>query len=292
METGILAAVGASKTNNDVDVEVIQRLLNRVPPAQGGATPRLAEDGDCGPKTIAAIRKFQQTALGFQDGVVDPFKATHRKLIDIAGNAEDVPIRRELAERFVPRVEPMVARASNALNVLRQNAATPGPEADRTREALKVHFRLDDAQDFQAGRVMSRMDTIRIDLPAREIFWSEATIKQAKIELNEPKTVRLPEIYLTFKRRNPIVFTPNYKLFDGNDSLGFGPQMLAYTLIVGMARKAVGHEGNKAILHSDTPGYPGRDFEEALANPAAFAGFAFQLQMGFALPLGNSTRQL
>jgi peptidoglycan hydrolase-like protein with peptidoglycan-binding domain len=189
METGILAAVGEKRTNNDVDVEVIQRLLNRVSPAQGGASPRLAEDGDCGPKTIAAIRKFQQTALGFQDGAVDPFKATHRKLIDIAGSGEDIPIRIDLAERFVPRVEPMVARASNLLNVLRQNPAAQGADADRTREALKVHFLLDDPQDFQAGRVMSRMDTIRIDLPARELFWSEATFKQGKIELNETKTV-------------------------------------------------------------------------------------------------------
>ncbi len=290
METGILAAVGANQKNNDIDVEVVQRLLNRVPRSQGAPQPLLVEDGDSGPLTIAGIRKFQRT-LGFEDGVVEPFKTTHRRLIEIAGNSEDIPIRTELAEGFVPRVRPMIERAAAALEVLRLDPAASGPEVDRTRAAFKVHFLLDEPRDDQAGSVKKHFDGIRVNIDNRNLLFRDATIKQAKLELNERKTRLLPAIYANFGTRASVVFTPLYKPF-ADDFQGFGPQMLAYTLIVGLAQHELGQNLRARVLHSDTPGFPGRSFEEARENPAAYGGFAFQLQLGFALPLGESTRQL
>jgi peptidoglycan hydrolase-like protein with peptidoglycan-binding domain/ElaB/YqjD/DUF883 family membrane-anchored ribosome-binding protein len=63
----ISGSVGRGGRNGADDVRTVQQLLN-----QNGASPALEVDGAVGPKTIGAISKFQQEALGFQDGRVDP----------------------------------------------------------------------------------------------------------------------------------------------------------------------------------------------------------------------------
>ena len=76
MSRSISASVGYGGTNHNNDVITVQELLNRVPVYKGGPAPLLAVDGKCGPLTIGAIRKFQQTNLSFSDGRVDPGKQT------------------------------------------------------------------------------------------------------------------------------------------------------------------------------------------------------------------------
>ncbi len=61
----ISASVGKGGTNKPEDVAAVQGLLNK-----NGAG--LETDGMVGPKTIAAITKFQQGNLGFGEGRVDP----------------------------------------------------------------------------------------------------------------------------------------------------------------------------------------------------------------------------
>lgn len=78
-------AAGDPAPNNADDVFVVQGLLNNVPVASGGASPKLVFDGLIGPKTRAAIRHFQQTALSFQDGRVDVGQRTIGKLNELAG---------------------------------------------------------------------------------------------------------------------------------------------------------------------------------------------------------------
>ena len=81
MAETINAAVGTSPApNNFQDVETVQSLLNQVPFDQGGPQPLLDTDGICGQLTIAAIRKFQQFHLGFNDGRVDANKNTLARL--------------------------------------------------------------------------------------------------------------------------------------------------------------------------------------------------------------------
>ena len=63
-----------------VDVMTVQYLLNCVPVTQGGPSPELAVDGAAGPKTVAAIEKFQRSLGAFCDGRVDPGGATLRAL--------------------------------------------------------------------------------------------------------------------------------------------------------------------------------------------------------------------
>lgn len=68
----IAASVGVGGTNASADVKRVQELLNRFDPADGGPMPRLVVDGYIGPKTVAAINKFQTAHFGWQDGRVDP----------------------------------------------------------------------------------------------------------------------------------------------------------------------------------------------------------------------------
>lgn len=68
----ISASVGRGGVNLRSDVEIIQRLLNLVPLASGGPTPLLGVDSLCGPKTCAAISRFQTVHFGQADGRVDP----------------------------------------------------------------------------------------------------------------------------------------------------------------------------------------------------------------------------
>lgn len=71
MTNRILASVGQNGVNRKQDVGIVQYLLNRAG-ARTGERPPLAVDGIAGPKTLAAIRKFQQKYLKKSDGRVDP----------------------------------------------------------------------------------------------------------------------------------------------------------------------------------------------------------------------------
>jgi peptidoglycan hydrolase-like protein with peptidoglycan-binding domain len=91
LETGgaspssIKGSVGVGGANAKADVLTVQQLLNGVTPEDGGPQPLLAEDGIAGPKTNAAIKKFQtRQALKVVDGRVDPNGPTLRKLNDVS----------------------------------------------------------------------------------------------------------------------------------------------------------------------------------------------------------------
>ncbi len=75
-------SVGVNSANENADVLAVQQLLNELPADQGRPNPPLEEDGLIGPKTINAIKAFQQIHFGFQDGVVEPGKKTIVKLIE------------------------------------------------------------------------------------------------------------------------------------------------------------------------------------------------------------------
>ena len=70
----LTAAVGANAPNKHDDVAVVQSLLQ-----SNGCDPGKI-DGNCGPKTIAAIQKFQARYMAVPDGRVDPHGLTWQKL--------------------------------------------------------------------------------------------------------------------------------------------------------------------------------------------------------------------
>jgi peptidoglycan hydrolase-like protein with peptidoglycan-binding domain len=75
----ISASVGQGGKNKSEDVQAVQGALNKKNKAG------LNVDGKCGPKTIAAIKAFQQAMGKFKpDGLIEPGRATARAL---AGSA-------------------------------------------------------------------------------------------------------------------------------------------------------------------------------------------------------------
>ncbi len=79
----ISASVGVNGANVSADVVAVQTLL-----AARGFDPG-GVDGKCGPLTIGAIRKFQQTFMARPDGLIEPGKITWTRLSD--GNALPTP---------------------------------------------------------------------------------------------------------------------------------------------------------------------------------------------------------
>ena len=59
----------------------MQHLLNKASQIVGSPRLSIKEDGLIGPKTINAIREFQNSQLGFNDGRVDPGHKTIGRLM-------------------------------------------------------------------------------------------------------------------------------------------------------------------------------------------------------------------
>ncbi len=78
----LIGSVGEGGDNLKADIVLVQKRLNQVPTASGGPKPSLDADGLIGPRTIAAIRRFQKIQLGFEDGRIDVDGRTDTKLAE------------------------------------------------------------------------------------------------------------------------------------------------------------------------------------------------------------------
>lgn|GEM_PF-5046423 len=87
----MLNSVGVGGVNEFLDVLAYQLLLNEWRRIDG--LPALNPDGAIGPKTIGAINHFQQSRLGFQDGLIEPGKATMLKILDAPANDPGMLLR-------------------------------------------------------------------------------------------------------------------------------------------------------------------------------------------------------
>ena len=83
----IVGSVGKGGTNKKADVRIVQAFLNSTPPEDGGPAFLLAEDGLIGPKTQAAIDKFQTKVLRQPDGRIDPHGPTIKALTKFICNS-------------------------------------------------------------------------------------------------------------------------------------------------------------------------------------------------------------
>src|SRR5690349_9029248 len=122
---------GPLARNKPDDVRTIQDALNRVTVANaaGGPMPFLAVDGICGPKTNAAIARFQQVQLKIFDGVIEPNNKTILKLNEILEpvSDEDLKTKVRLALPIVARA--IAAAMANLQAVIASGPATTGPAA-------------------------------------------------------------------------------------------------------------------------------------------------------------------
>ncbi|WP_342364336.1 peptidoglycan-binding domain-containing protein [Terrarubrum flagellatum] len=77
----LISSVGFGQRNFINDVKLVQSLLNFAPPERGGPAKALRVDGLFGTFTDRAVRGFQSSQLGFDDGVIDPDGPTLGQLL-------------------------------------------------------------------------------------------------------------------------------------------------------------------------------------------------------------------
>src|SRR3546814_6726853 len=137
MPRTISASVGDGGANRNSDIRTIQEMLNRVPPSWGGPAPALAVDGLIGPKTIGAIRNFQQIQLGTifnPDGRVDPGRRTIGRLNHIWDSAErpggSFHLSRERSEEHTSEL-PSIMRISYAVFCVKKTQQTSAETTTR-----------------------------------------------------------------------------------------------------------------------------------------------------------------
>jgi len=87
-------SVGKGGANRKADVQIVQAFLNSTPPQDGGPALLLGEDGIIGPKTQAAIDKFQAKVLTRTDGRIDADGPTIKALMALIRDSPSVPAGR------------------------------------------------------------------------------------------------------------------------------------------------------------------------------------------------------
>lgn len=113
--SAISASVGKRGVNRRGDVLIVQGLLKESASDPGAA------DGVCGPKTVAAIERFQQRFLHRPDGLIEPGKLTWTKLtaastrvlLEWQGDSSRWPEEkklRSLKSEFRPKVQDLLSR--------------------------------------------------------------------------------------------------------------------------------------------------------------------------------------
>lgn len=156
----IFEAVGQGPLarNRLSDVKTIQEALNQVTVLSqlGGPLPFLAVDGIVGPKTQAAILKFQQVQVPkiHADSLVEPNKQTIKRLNEIVAPASEFDVNAKL-ETILPLVRAALAAAvQNVLAVITGGPGATGLAAVAANRLIR-HFRLNtlNATGQSAGRV-------------------------------------------------------------------------------------------------------------------------------------------
>jgi Putative peptidoglycan binding domain len=133
----ISGPVGAGHGKPD-DIRMVQRFLNALLPIEGGPDLILAEDGICGPKTQAAINKYQKFAVGFVDGRIDPQGKTIRTLTGFIVGSPTVP-RGVLGQN---RAGEPAANTPNVKVPLAIDAASTVADAQRLLRELEPRLNL------------------------------------------------------------------------------------------------------------------------------------------------------
>lgn len=136
---------GQFARNLPQDVKTIQAALNQVTAKgfTGGPLPLLIVDGNKGPKTQAAIIKFQQAQVKsiIADGVIDPGGKTILRLNELVAPISKFDLNAKLAAAL-PLVKAALAAAiQNVTMVITNSPGTPGTAAV-AGDRLDRHFAL------------------------------------------------------------------------------------------------------------------------------------------------------
>ncbi len=150
---GIARSVGLNPRcgNLTADIRTVQVALNRFTPLEGGPDPQLVEDGICGSKTSAAIKKFQakRFEIGGADGIVDVGGKTDRHLANAAGTYTSLTVE---MMKHVAHTLGIIARTRNAISHARSyklglNTLTQMGKKDWDK--LEHHFQISKFPNWQ-----------------------------------------------------------------------------------------------------------------------------------------------
>ncbi len=140
------------------DVKTIQEALNQVTVKgfAGGPIPFLVVDGIKGPKTQAAIIKFQQAQVQSinADGLVESGGKTILRLNELVAPVSKFDLNAKLAAALPLLQASLAAAIQNVTMVITNGPGTPGPAAV-AEDRLNRHFALDktNASEQSNGRV-------------------------------------------------------------------------------------------------------------------------------------------
>jgi peptidoglycan hydrolase-like protein with peptidoglycan-binding domain len=156
IEIGKPVGRGPLARNQADDVRTIQEALNQVAlkGIAGGTIPFLKVDGIIGPKTQAAIDRFQQVQLKIFDGLIEPNKKTIVRLNQALNTVTDEDLKLKLAAAL-----PLVAQGFGAAALNLQAAISQNALAAVATDRLNRHF-LVNTQDA-ANQTATRINLFR-----------------------------------------------------------------------------------------------------------------------------------
>lgn len=179
---GLTAPVGGAQRCRNLasDVRAVQKALNSFAAVDGGPNPKLVEDGIYGPKTAAAIQKFQVKNFGYggADGVVDPGMQTDRKL---AGGSEDATgLPQEMYGKigYALTVINITRSQISAARSFREGLTSFTGMGEASWNKLVKHFQIDKFPNWSAqldaiDRVYSDMQTAIGHVPQGVVLFAD-----------------------------------------------------------------------------------------------------------------------
>lgn len=277
---------GGAARNVPDDVRTIQDALNQIAKKgiQGGPVPLLDVDGLCGPKTNAAILKFQRAQVpGVSDGLVEPGRNTILRLNELLD-----PVSRADMEAKVRAALPFVNRSLNGAvqNLSAIISQGPGPGAPAlAADRLNRHFKLDSLS-------ADRQSTARISL------FRTYTRMSATIQKPELFDMAVSDNFDVDKRNAKIALTRGGGFFEEGQTdqdgrrldqiqLGFGffarnvtDEFAAFIIIHELAHFLNDADGNRIIDNgrgwfNDTFIVP-LSADARLTNADSYAGFSWE----------------
>lgn len=273
------------------DVRAIQEALNQVTVkgAAGGPMPFLKVDGIIGPKTQAAIDRFQQVQLQIFDGVIEPNRKTIIRLNEILQPISDAEIKAKLAAAL-----PIVAQSLAAAVANLQAAISQTGQAAAATDRLNRHF-LVNTQDA-VNQSATRINLFRAYTRFAAVISNPAALDidlNAQFDLN-PKDPRFATAFL-LGFFEPGVERRGKRL----DRIHLGLAFFAPTVSAEFAAFIILHElahfvGDADGLEIDDLGRGWFDdvfirplaVDQRLLNADSYAGFAHECRTGSATKPG------
>lgn len=186
MRVSLSAPVGFKGRNIYGDVVQVQTAIVKIGPARGGQPATFGIDGNCGAKTVEAIRLFQVKQFGWSaaDGLVEPGKRTELRMNEIfqaeANAVDDFRPALEVAKRWILAAQANLIAATPYLGGL--NVQSPVQDLNRTARLhlLNKHFQIEQGpnRDQRFRLIVNAFDRMRMLFQRPGGVWGPAVFER------------------------------------------------------------------------------------------------------------------